>query len=119
MDLTVRETTDLKVGDVMEIALRIETLIPDEDLQSKDILNDDDYKHNFDISYFQDGKCIGGGEFTLDEGYYPAFGDSIEDCVEEEMKEVFPEITDYEIFDIDNSDAEYKTAKVRVKAIKE
>ena len=110
----------LKTGDIIEFTLRIEALIPDEDLETKNVLDDSDYKHSYDISYsVNDGEEIGFSDFTLDEGFFPSFGDDISDCVKEEMQEGFKEVTDYEIFDVDDSDYEYKTAKVRVKAIKE
>jgi hypothetical protein len=33
------------------------------------------------------------------------------------MEESFPEVTDYEIFDVDNT-GEFRKAKVRIKAVK-
>ena len=55
--------------------------------------------------------------FTLDEGEYPDYVDDIVGCINEEMEESFPEVTDYEIFDVDNT-GEFRKAKVRIKAVK-
>ena len=109
-----------KIGDIIEYTLRIKTLAPEEDLENETVLYEDNYKHNFDISYsVNNNEEFGNYEYTLDEGCYPDFGDDVVGCVKEEMAESFPEVTDYEIFDVNDSDFEYKTAKVRVKAFKE
>lgn len=109
-----------KIGDIIKFALKTETLIPDEDLENGTILDDTDYKHTYDISYsVNDYEEYGSYNYTLDEGAIPDFTDDIEECVKEEMESCFKEVTDYEIFDVDDSRYEYKTAKVRIKAIGE
>lgn len=108
-----------KVGDIIEFTLKIEAQIPDEDLESGAVLDDSDYKHDYDISYtVNDDEEYGSCSYTLEEGCFPDFGDDIEECIKEEMETGFNEVTDYEIFDVDNSDYDWKTAKVRVKAVK-
>ncbi len=118
MDLKVREKSILNAGDEIGISLSIKTHIPDEDLWKDEILCEDDYKHSYSITYMLNDKCIGGSDFTLDEGEYPDYLDDIVGCIKEEMEETFPEVTDYDIFDVDNT-GEFRTAKVRVKAVKE
>ena len=118
MDFSVRNKEELKVNDIVEVTLSIDSLIPDEDFETKTVLNDDDYEHDYKISFFMDNKCIAGTEFHLEAGCYPDYLDDIEGCIKEELPERFPKVTDYDIFDVDNSGGEFKTAKVRVKAIK-
>ena len=117
MNLRVREKCTLDVGDELGILLNIKTHIPDEDLKKGEMLYDDDYKHSYSITYRLKDKCIGGSDFTLDEGEYPDYVDDIVGCINEEMEESFPEVTDYEIFDVDNT-GEFRKAKVRIKAVK-
>ena len=109
----------LKENEIIEISMHINTLIPEEDFDKK-VLNDSDYKHEFDISWsFSDVKSSGGCEnFTLDEGYYPSFGDDIEKYIEYEFMDIFKEIDEYEVFDVDKDDVEYQSAKIRVISVK-
>ena len=115
-----------KIDDVIKFTLKIEMLVPEEDYETKKnaegkvVLDPIDYKHHYDVSYVvKDSKEYGWYEYTLDEGFIPSFGDDVEELVKEEMQNNFKEITDYEIFDVDNSRYDYQTAKVRIKAVAE
>ena len=107
-----------KINDIIEFAVRINTIIPDKDLE-KDVINEDDYAHEYSVSYsVNNGKEIGGYDFKTAPGFYPS-EENIEEYIKDEMADVFEEVTDYEVFDVDKDIHDSQTAKVRVIAVKE
>ena len=119
MESTNKSTNELNVNDVIEITLSIDSLIPDEDFETKTVLYDNDYEHDYNIDYLMADGRFANTSFHMDAGCYPDYGDDIEGCIKEELPLLFPEVADYEIFDVNNSGSEYKTAKVRIKSVKE
>ena len=108
----------LKENEIIELTMSITALIPEEDFE-KTVLNDDDYKHEFDISWsFDDGKSSGGDNFTLNEGESPSFGWEIDSYIKYDFLQIFNEIDEYEIFDVDKDDVEYQSAKIKVISVK-
>lgn len=106
-----------KINDIIEFAVRINTIIPEEDLEN-DVINEDDYAHEYSVSYsVNNGEEIGGYDFKAAAGFCPS-EDNIEEYIKDEMADCFEEVTDYEVFDIDKSIHDSQTAKVRVKSIK-
>ena len=118
MIFTLRNKTELNVGDVLDITLRIESLIPDEDFEKNEVLDDSDYAHDYDVWFYKGDQFIGSSEFQLEAGFCSSFCDDIEEYLEEEMPQTYADITEYEVFDVDKSNFEHQTAKIRIKAIK-
>lgn len=114
---TLRDKTELNVGDVIDVTLRIETLIPDEDFETKKVLDDCDYAHDYDVWFYKDDELVASSDFQEEAGFCSSFGDDIEDYLSEEMPQTFADITEYEVFDVDKSDFQHQTAKIRIKAI--
>ena len=117
MIFTLRNKTELNVGDVLDITLRIESLIPDEDFEKNEVLVDSDYAHDYDVWFYKGDQFIGSSEFQLEAGFCPSFSDDIEEYIEEEMPQTYADITEYEVFDVDKSNFEHQTAKIKIKAI--
>ena len=107
----------LKENEIIDICMRITSLIPEEEME-KPVICLDDYKHEFDISWTTDGKSFGGENFTLNEGACPSFGFDIEGYIKEEILNIFDELDEYEVFEVDKDDFEYQSAKIRVKSVK-
>ena len=119
MIFTLKDKTELKIGDVLDITLRIETLIPDEDFETKEVLDDSDYAHDYDVWFYKGDQFVGSTEFQLEAGLCPSFCNDIEEYIAEDMPQTFADITEYEVFDVDKNNFERQTAKIRIKAIKE
>ena len=106
-----------KINDIIEFAVRINTIIPEEDLE-QEVINEDDYAHEYSVSYsVNNGEEIGGYNFKAAPGFCPS-EDDIELYIKDEMADVFEEVTEYEILELDNTIHDSQTAKVRVKSIK-
>jgi len=119
MDYLFVEKVDLKENDILEISLKIETLIPEEDL-AKPIIDNSDYAHEYSITYLlNDDKCIGGCDFKTDAGFLYEYDNNIEGFVKEELKTSFPEIIDYEILETNDIEYEHQYAKIKVIKIKD
>ena len=109
---------DFKVGDVIEVSMSIEYNIPPED-EEKSVIDLNDYDANYNISYHYPHKLgFADIDFTIEAGFSPDFGDDIKQYIEESIEQDLEEISEYEIFDVDNK-GEYQTAKIRIKALKE
>ena len=118
MIFTLRNETELNVGDVLDITLRIEALIPEEDFETKKVLDDSDYAHDYDVWFYKGDQFIGSSEFQLEADFCSPFCDDIEEYIAEEMPQTYADITEYEVFDVDKSSIERQTAKIKIKAIK-
>ena len=118
MIFTLRNNTKLNVGDVLDISLRIETLIPDEDFEKNEVLDNSDYAHDYDVWFYKGEQFVGSSEFQVEAGFCPSFGDDIEEYIAEEISQTYADITEYEVFDINKSNYEHQTAKIKIKATK-
>ena len=117
MIFTLRDKTELNTGDVLDVTLRIETLIPDEDFETKEVLDASDYAHDYDVWFYKGDQFVVSTDFQLEAGLCPSFGNDIEEYIAEEMPQTFSDITEYEVFDVDKSNFEHQTAKIRIKAV--
>lgn len=99
-----------KVNDIYNVTMSIEIIgIPDD----VTTINYEDYEKKYSITYyFNNG--IGSCDFTIPAGCISTFNDDIEEFIQDNMQEVYPEITKYEIFDVKNDNIEYQKAKVKV-----
>ncbi|MGN0030458.1 MAG: hypothetical protein ACI37Q_00715 [Candidatus Gastranaerophilaceae bacterium] len=106
-----------KVGDIIEFDIKMEIMASEDELSSKSIIDTSDYNREYSVSY-----CVNDSEetanYTLeaDAGTTPT-EDDVKMYIEEEMKNSFNEVTEYEIFDLDN-DYMHQCAKVRIKSVK-
>lgn len=128
----------IKVDDIFDFALRVRAFLPDEDVETntilsknqasvpiifpkryrnENIINISDYKYEYRLAY-SNGKEMGGQCCVLNKKLTKAYKCDIEECIKKEMTRSCEEVTDYEIFDVDKSDLDFQTAKVRVKSIK-
>ena len=90
---------DFKTNDILDVSLNA---------------NEEDNEINYGITYFLNGKIYTSADVTMpkDSGYL-----DVEEWIRQDM-DSFPEISDYEIFDVIDK-GEYQTAKIRIKALKE
>ena len=109
-----KKDTILKAEDIVEVSMRIEPQIPEED-EDKIVLYLDDYATDYSVSYFLDKKCFAEASFREEAGC-SSFSD-IKDYLEQYLKNDIDEIDEYEIFDVED-DGEYQIAKIRVSSIK-
>ena len=128
----------IKVDDIFDFALRVRAFLPEEDVETntilsknqasvpiifpkryrnENIINISDYKYEYRLAY-SNGKEMGGQCCVLNEELPKSHKCDIEECIKKEMKRSCEEVTDYEIFDVDKSDLNFQTAKVRIKSIK-
>lgn len=113
-----KKGTEFEIGDVIEVSMDIEYKIPLE-VEAKDVICLDDYEAKYEINYsFPRNLGFSSINFTVDAGFSSSFCDDIELYLEESLLEDLREISEYELFDIDNT-GEYQTAKIRIKALKE
>jgi uncharacterized sporulation protein YeaH/YhbH (DUF444 family) len=105
-----------KVGDIIEFSIMIDVDIPEEDLNKEICVND--YKREYKVSY-DVNNMEEYGDYTLDvgEGEVPP-EDDIKNCVELLMEERFPEVAEYEILELNNSEYEHQTGAVKVVTLK-
>ena len=106
----------IEVNDVIEVTLRLELEIPEEDEDKREIYVHD-YNQKYNITYRNlrnDDFC--DIDFTVDAGCIPCFSD-IESYLQEDLIHDYEEITEYELLESDSSDIEYQTAKIRVKSL--
>lgn len=101
----------LKVGDVLDFNLKI-SINESDDLETGYL---EDYDREYYISYKKDNEEILFEDFE-EKGGVVFF--SIKSYLEAFIKNEFEEISDYEVFDINDKNFEDQTAKIRVKAIK-
>ena len=105
------------VNDIIEVSMNIRLDIPEEDSDKTEIYAHD-YKQNYEITYHNLREdSFGEVDFPVEAGFSPSFSD-IESYLKEELHNDYEEIIDYELLESDMSDAEYQTAKIKVKAIK-
>lgn len=106
-----------KVNDVIEVRLEIEVLNLPDDIKEYDIT---DYETNIKTTYtYNDGNSFVDTDMSLEAGLSPAVGYEIEDWIKEDLKSLFEEIDDYDIFEVNKEDSNEQRAKIRVKSIKE
>lgn len=118
MDYVSVDKVGIKENDVLEISLRVEMLVPEQD-KSKPVYNTEDYEHEYSITYMLNGKhCLGGADFKFEAGILYEYDNDIIGLVKEEIKNSFPEIIDYEIIKAEDSDYTYQYAEVKIKSIK-
>lgn len=90
---------DFKTNDILDVSLNV---------------NEENNKINYGATYSLNGEIYTLADATMpkDSGYL-----NIEEWIRQDM-DSFPEISDYEIFDVIDK-GEYQTAKIRIKALKE
>lgn len=108
---------NFEIGDVIEVTIKLEADIPDEDWD-KGVIDMDKYdkKYSVDYSCQRTGSSC-SDDFTVEAGF--TIDDEIDCYIKEDLPKIYPEIADYEIFDINKDDFEYQSAKVKIKALKE
>ena len=92
----------LDVGDVITATMKIDYQVKDYEAELSM-----SYKLSDKISYMYYNHPI-AADYDYD----------IKDFIEEDLNDDTCEIDDYEIFDVDNSNKEYQTEKIRVKSLK-
>ena len=92
----------LNVGDVIKVSMKIDYQVPDYEAELSMF-----YTLSEDIPYM-DYNHPAAADYNYD----------IKNLIEEDLNDDISEIGDYEIFDVNNSNIEYQTAKIRVKSLK-
>lgn len=90
---------DFKTDDILDVSLNA---------------NEEDNEINYGITYFLNGEMYTSADVTIPKDTGELY---IEEWIRQDM-DSFPEISDYEIFDVIDK-GEYQTAKIRIKALKE
>ena len=110
---STNDKTKFNVGDIIEVSMKIEYQIPEED-ETKPVIDLSDYPTIYEIDYsYPKEKGFRNIDFTFDAGCSACFNDDIKQYLEEYLKEDMKEIAEYELFDIDNK-GEYQTAKIKI-----
>ena len=106
----------LKVGDILDVSLSVELLNVPEDIET---IVFEDYKRQYHVDYTKQAtKEFINYDFEVEAGFIHTSCGNIEDFIREDLPVTFEEIADYEIFDVDNSDGDNLSAKIRVKSLK-
>ena len=101
------------VGDIIEVSMKIEYQIPEED-ETKPEIDLSDYATTYEIHYsYPEEKGFMDIDFTVDADCSESFNDDLKQYLEEYLKKDMKEIAEYELFDIDN-EGEYQTAKIKI-----
>ncbi len=106
---------EFEIGDVIDVSIRLEVNIPEEDY-SKSIIEIDNYEKHYYVDYScarTSSSCF--YDFTIEEGF--SINDEIDSYIKEDLQKIYPEIAEYEIFDVNKDDFEYQSAKVRIKSL--
>ena len=108
----------INAGDIIEVYMTMEQEIPEEDLKETYIIDTNNYDTKCRVVYEHPNNAGWTDVDYIDEaGYCSYIG--INDYLEDRVKEDINYLLDYEIFDVYNTDGEYQTAKIRIKALKE
>lgn len=108
---------DFEIGDVINVSIRLDADIPEEDFE-KDVIEMDKYDKKYSVDYYCErtgASC--SDNFTVEKG--SDIDDDINNYIEEDLQKIYPEITEYEIFDVKKDDFQEQSAKVRIKALKQ
>lgn len=105
-----------EIGDIIEVSITLDVDIPEEEL-AKNVIDIDNYEKNYSVDYH----CERSGsacsyEFTVEKGF--SIDDDIDVYVKEDLKKIYPEITGYEIFDVEKDDIDYQSAKIKITSLK-
>lgn len=112
-----KKRPEFKIGDVIEVSMSIEHQILSK-YEDKSVIDLSDYATRYEIHYSYPRE-LGFSilDFTVDASFSCDFDDDITQYLEKYLKKDLAEITNYELFDVDNT-GEYQTVKIRIKAIK-
>ncbi len=114
-ELIFRSNNMVKAGDIIDVSVSVELLDVPDDLS---VINVNEFNQRYYVNYYVQGtNLLSSFDFEVEAGFIPSFDGDIEAFIKEDLPIIFEEITDYEIFDIDNSDCDNLSAKVRVKAV--
>ncbi len=106
-----------ETGDVIDVSMKIDYDIPDED-EEKSVVDLNDYVAKYTIHYsYPRNLGFSFLDFKVDAGCCVDFNDDIEQYIKESIEKDLEEISEYELFDVDNS-GDYQTAKIRIKTLK-
>ncbi len=106
----------LKAGDIIEVRMDWEILIP-EDEEIGTTIDPDDYDNKYQIFYYYPEDAGSTVVDILEEAGCCTIA-GVEDYIQNHLEDDIPEIEEYEIFDVDDKNGECQKAKIRVKAIK-
>ena len=109
---STNDKTKFNVGDIIEVSMKIEYHIPEED-ETKPEIDLSDYATTYEIHYSYPEEGFMDIDFTVDAGCIACFNDDLKIYLEEYLKKDMEEIAEYELFDIDNK-GEYQTAKIKI-----
>ena len=82
------------------------------------IYEHEEFGRKYKLYYKLGEEYIHEYEFEYKMGEPCDIEEDIEGCIEADIKDSFPEITDYEIFDIESPSGDRQRAKIRVKSLK-
>ena len=117
--LTIMEKNKpINEGDIINVTMSMEQQIPEEDLKNNDIIDPNNYDTKCNVSYRHPNDAGWTEVDYTDEAGYCSYI-SISDYLKEHLKEDIDYLLDYEIFDVDDDDFEYQTAKIKIKTLKE
>ena len=109
---STNDKTKFNVGDIIEVSMKIEYQIPEED-ETKPEIDLSDYATTYEILYSYPEEGFMDIHFTVDADCSESFNDDLKQYLEEYLKKDMKEIAEYELFDIDN-EGEYQTAKIKI-----
>ena len=108
----------IKVGDIVEIDIEMEIMASPEELESKKELDTNKYKRKYRVEYsINDTKFQSESVLEAEPNMVPP-EDNIRTFIKEELKNEFPEVTGYEILDIDE-DYLHQSATIKITAVKD
>ena len=115
------EDKKMKIGDIINVSMRMDFEVPEEDLERNNYITPDldVYDRQYEVSYsYPRSSGFTNVNYTDSAGCCSSYCD-INEYLKDRIKEDLPFLLDYEIFDVDDTDGECQTAKIRIKAFKE
>lgn len=106
-------TSELKAEDIIDVDLYLEFIDFEDEEETVNISSADDYNRRYSVYYMLNGKIKGYDNFTVEKGYCLDI-ENISCFINEDLQQSFPEIKEYEIFDIKQDIFGTQNAKVRI-----
>ena len=107
----------IKVNDIMTIDIEMEIMASSEELETKKELDTSEYKREYRVEYsINDTEFHSEYVLEAEPNMVPP-EDSIRTFIKDELKNEFPEVTGYEILDIDD-DYLHQSATIKITAVK-
>lgn len=111
--LKLRKKTPLKAGDIIEVTQFMDFVLPEGETEFPEKFEWNDYDKEYSMNYSFNNDFICGYDFRMDKDANECNGD-FEYIIGVDIDEMFPEIKEYELFDMETENPESESAKIRI-----